>query len=424
MKVLILGSGSREHAIAWKFSKSNRISGLYIAPGNAGTEEIGENLSDIDPENGNAVATACAEYDIDLVFVGPEAPLSAGIVDVLQKEGIRVIGPHKAAASLESSKQFSKDFMVRNGIPTADAEMVSNKKELEKLIKNRNGKVVIKKNGLAAGKGVLESDNTNELLSFGNAILKQKDTLLVEEFLTGYEISVFTLSDGKSYIVLPPTADFKKAGEGDTGLNTGGMGAICPVPIVNRQMMEKIEETVIKPTFKGLESEGLMYRGVLYFGIMITEKGPKVLEYNVRFGDPECQVLLPLIESDFGDFCDAIVRDKLDSFPLSVSQQSALCVVIASGGYPGPYEKGKEVKSLPNFPEKDCIIFQASTKNGKDNKILTGGGRCFSVVGLGPNLVNASIRAYEAVPYVKFEGAWSRSDIGKKFFVSNIGEGE
>ena len=420
LKVLILGSGAREHTIAWKFSKSNRISGLFIAPGNAGTEEIGENLWGVDPEKSDDVIAACRENDIDLVFVGPEAPLSVGIVDALQNEDIQVIGPHKEAARLESSKEFSKEFMIRHGIPTAEAETVTTKKDLEKIIKQRNGKVVIKKNGLAAGKGVLESDDTDELISFGNGILKQKDTLLVEEFLTGYEISIFTMSDGKSYSILPPTADFKKAGEGDSGPNTGGMGAICPVPVVGKQLLADIEEKIVKPTFKGLEKDGLMYKGVLYFGLMITEQGPKLLEYNVRFGDPECQVLLPLIESDFGDFCDAIAKGRLDSFPLSISQKSALCVVVASGGYPGKYSKGKKVKPLPNFPEKDCIIFHASTKASDDHTALTGGGRCFSVVGLGPNLTNASVRAYEAAPQVKFDGAWFRKDIGKKFFVNNV----
>ncbi|MBN2509858.1 MAG: phosphoribosylamine--glycine ligase [Spirochaetales bacterium] len=420
MKVLILGSGAREHAIAWKFSKSNRISGLFIAPGNAGTGEIGENLWDVDPEKSAEVIAACREHEINLVFVGPEAPLSAGIVDALQKEGISVIGPHQEAARLESSKEFSKDFMLRHGIPTAAAVTVTNKKELEKIIKQRPGKVVIKKNGLASGKGVLESDATDELLSFGHGILKQKDSLLVEEFLSGYEISVFTMSDGKTYCILPTTADFKKAGEGDTGPNTGGMGAICPVPVVGKQLLSEIEETIIQPTFRGLEKDGLMYKGVLYFGLMITDQGPKVLEYNVRFGDPECQVLLPLIESDFGDFCDSIAKENLENFPLAISQKSALCVVIASGGYPAKYSKGKKVKPLPHFPEKDCMIFHASTKSTDDHTALTGGGRCFSVVGLGPNLTNASLRAYEAAPQVKFDGAWYRKDIGQKFFMDTM----
>lgn len=416
MRVLILGSGAREHTIAWKFARSNSIGGLYIAPGNAGTDELGENLGDVDILDPKSVLKACEKHNIDLVFVGPEQPLAAGIVDALEKERIPVIGPNKKSAQLESSKKFSKDFMIKHKIPTAAAKEFSSYSSFETYIKNTSGMVVIKKSGLAAGKGVLESDDHKELLDFGKKILKD-DSLLVEEFLTGYEISIFALTDGKSFVLLPPCADFKKASEDDKGLNTGGMGAICPVPVVGDGLMDKIKKEVIDRTFRGLARDGLSFKGVLYFGLMITDKGPKLLEYNVRFGDPEAQVLLPLIDSDFGNLALAIVKQKLADFPLRISNNSALGVVVASKGYPGSYKKGVPVKPIPTFPEKVSMVFHASTTRDKDRKVLTGGGRCFTVVGIGPNLLNANVRAYEAVPRIEFEGAWYRNDIGKKFFM-------
>ena len=416
LKVLILGSGAREHAITWKFSKSNRIAGLFIAPGNAGTDELGVNLPDVDILNAKSVIKACLEHSINLVFVGPEQPLAAGIVDELEKKGISVIGPNKKRAQLESSKKFSKDFMVRNNIPTAGAEEFSKYSNFEAYIKKTDGMQVIKKSGLAAGKGVLESADHKELLEFGKKILKD-DTLLVEEFLTGYEISIFALSDGKNYILLPPCADFKKAEDDDKGLNTGGMGAICPVPIVSSKLMDQIKEEVIQRSFDGLNEENLNYKGVVYFGLMITEKGPQLLEYNVRFGDPEAQVLLPLIDSDFGNLAEAIISQKLDDFPLRINNNSSLGVVLAAKGYPGSYKKGTAVKPIPSLPAAEAIVFQASTQKNKEGTTITGGGRCFTVVGLGQNLLNANVKAYEAVSKVEFEGAWYRNDIGKKFFI-------
>ena len=416
MRVLILGSGAREHAITWKYSKSNRISGLFIAPGNAGTAELGENLPDVNILNPQSVLKACQSNKIDLVFVGPEQPLERGVVDLLIEKSVPVIGPPKKSAQLETSKRFSKNFMLKYNIPTAQAEEFSSYSKYESYIKNISGMVVIKKNGLASGKGVLESDDKKELLDFGKKVLKD-DSLLVEEYLTGFEISIFALSDGKNYILLPHCSDFKKAGENDEGPNTGGMGSICPVPLINSGLMTRIEEEIIGPTFRGLNEENLNYKGVVYFGLMITDKGPKLLEYNVRFGDPEAQVLLPLIESDFGNLSDAIINQRLFDFPLRISDNSALGVVVAAEGYPGNYKKGVPVKPIPVFPEKTAYVFHASTTFDKENRVLTGGGRCFTVVGLGQNLLNANVRAYEAVARVQFEGGWYRGDIGKKFFM-------
>ncbi|MBN1412173.1 MAG: phosphoribosylamine--glycine ligase [Spirochaetales bacterium] len=415
MKVLIIGSGAREHAIAWKLNKSNLISGLYIAPGNAGTDALGTNLP-INPMDFDEIKKACRENGIQYVIVGPEDPLSAGIVDDLSAEGLKVLGPHRDAAKLESSKTFSKQFMKRYNIPTAEAVEFDDKKKLKKYITEKNGKWVVKKNGLAAGKGVLESENKAELISFGMNILKN-DTLLVEEFLEGYEISLFALSDGKNYLVLPPCSDFKKAKEGDTGPNTGGMGSICPVPWVDSELNKKIIDEIVVPTFNGMNREGLNYKGVLFFGLMITEKGPKVLEYNVRFGDPETQAFLPLIDADFGNLLEAMMEGTLDMISLKENPLSSVCVVVASQGYPASYKKGVKVKPIPEISEEKALIFHASTVLDKNGDVLTGGGRCFSVVGMDEDLITAASRAYNAVQFIQFDGAWCRKDIAKKFFV-------
>lgn len=415
MKVLILGSGAREHALTWKYSKSKRITGLYIAPGNAGTGELGINLPDVDPENSEQVINACKKHDISHVFVGPEAPLVAGIVDDLKKAGFPAIGPHKSAAKLEGSKVFSKNFMNSHKIPTASAVEFNNENKFEAYIRATNGPVVIKKDGLAAGKGVLVSDDIEKLISFGKAILKD-DSLLVEKCLKGYEVSIFALTDGKNYKLLPVCADFKRAGEGDTGPNTGGMGAICPVPFVNSSILKKIEQHIVIPTFKGMEKDKLNYAGVLYFGIMMTDVGPLLLEYNVRFGDPEAQVLIPLIDSDFGNIVDAMLNQNLDEYNPRVSINSTLGVVVAAGGYPGSYDIETPVKPIPTYPEKDVLIFHSSTTEDENGKLITGGGRCFTCVGIGSNILKANARAYEAVKGVNFEGSWYRHDIGKKFF--------
>lgn len=416
MKVLILGKGGREHTLAWKFSKSHRIAGLFISPGNAGTAELGENIPDVDICDPAAVVRVCREKDVNFVFVGPEAPLAAGIVDALAAEGISAFGPPKKSAVLESSKAFSKQFMGRHRIPTAKAKEFNNLKDFSAYLAKNKGPLVIKKNGLAEGKGVLESDDQETLYRFGENILRN-DSVLVEEYLKGYEITLFALTDGKSYVLMPACSDFKKALDGDIGPNSGGMGAICPVPGIDSGMLNTIERTIIKPTFDGLVRDRLCYKGVLYFGLMITSQGPKLLEYNVRFGDPETQVVLPLLKGDFGDLCQTLVQEKLKDYTPAYSSCSALGIVIASGGYPGTYKTDKPVEPIPQFPEEDVLVFHSSTRINRDNRIVTGGGRCFTVVGLGENLLNANKKAYEAAAKVNFEGSFYRSDIGKRFFL-------
>lgn len=415
MKVLILGNGAREHALAWKFSTSRRLCGLFVAPGNAGTASLGTNLPEVDPLNGEAVVAACRANDIDLVFVGPETPLEAGVVDAVRDAGIAVVGPDQHRAQLESSKVFSKDFMVRNGLPTAAALEFTEAGPYEAYIKSMTGKIVVKKSGLAAGKGVLETADPAEALAFGLDVLKT-DKLLVEEFLTGFEVSVFVLSDGKDYVVLPPTADFKKAQEGDLGPNTGGMGAICPVPLVDTALWKRILSETVEPTVAALNKDGLNYKGVIFIGLMITAKGPMILEYNVRFGDPETQSLLSLIDSDFGDLALAMAEGTLASYRLELSKKVALGVVVAAPGYPGDYPKGLAIEDLPLTTPGSFHLFQAATTLSTDSgRAVTGGGRCFTAVGVAESFEEAKRKAYQGAAQVKFPGAWYRRDIGSKF---------
>jgi len=415
LKVLVIGSGAREHALAWKFSKSKRIAGLFIAPGNAGTEAVGTNCPDLDPLDFRVVHELCVDRGINLVLVGPEQPLAEGIVDYLGERDIPTVGPPRRAAMLEASKSFSKRFMEKHGIPTAAAQEFSRFREFREAIGGIAGRVVIKKSGLAGGKGVLETSDPEEALSFGKRILSD-DSLLLEEFLEGFELSVFALTDGRSYVLLPPCADFKKAGEDDTGLNTGGMGSVCPVPTVDQTLLGRIEHEVVVPTIRGLEAEGLCYRGVLYFGLMITENGPRVLEYNVRFGDPETQVLMPLIDSDFGNLMEAIMSGTLSEFPVRINTRSAVGVVVASQGYPKSYKKGSVAEVPSDLPESRGLIFHAATSKDRQGRVRTGGGRCFTVVGLAHDTYSATRQAYEAIGSVRFDGSWYRRDIARRFY--------
>lgn len=415
MRVLVLGNGAREHSLVWKLSKSTRLAALFACPGNAGTSDLAENIPGIDPLNPERVVAACREKSVNTVVVGPEGPLAAGIVDALDEAGIPAIGPGRSAARLESSKTFAKDFMERHGIPTAVSRNFTDYDEAASFLRANQKPVVLKKSGLAAGKGVLESQNPEEQLGFAEAVL-ESDSLIVEEFLKGHELSLFLVMDGENYRLLPGCADYKKAGEGDRGPNTGGMGAICPVPWLEPEALDRIERTIISPTVEGLASDGLSYTGFLYIGLMITEDGPRVLEYNVRLGDPESQVLLPILEEDLGSLLSAMKNKRLHERSISKPTSAAVGVVIASPGYPGSYPKGIEVESLPSAKDRSSIVFHAATSTDEHGKLRTGGGRCFTAVGLGRELLEARGRAYKTAAEVRFEGAWFRSDIGGSIF--------
>jgi phosphoribosylamine--glycine ligase len=416
MNVLILGSGGREHALAWKLAASRRVKRVFVGPGNAGTTQSATNLPQVNLGSFETIETACRQNGIDCVFVGPEVPLAEGVVDFLLSRKIPAIGPGRLSAQLESSKVFSKAFLVRNGLPTAQAEEFTEGVPYDKHIRGQAGRrLVVKKSGLAAGKGVLESTDTAELLAFGASVLRG-DSLLVEEFLEGWEVSIFGLSDGRDFVVLPPCTDFKKAHDGDSGPNTGGMGSICPVPWVDGALMRKIQARIVEPTYDALRREGLGYAGVLYFGLMITPEGPKVLEFNVRFGDPETQVLLPILGADLGELFEAMTAGRLASLgPLTANPGAALGIVIASRGYPQSAEKGALVAPIPQRPPHESVVFHASTVRDESGRVLTGGGRCFTAVGMGPDLTDAAARAYTAAKTVSFDGAWYRNDIGRKF---------
>ncbi|NNM54860.1 MAG: phosphoribosylamine--glycine ligase [Spirochaetales bacterium] len=429
MIVLVLGNGAREHALIWKLSQSPSVTELFAAPGNAGTAIHATNLPLVDILNPSQVVQAARQCRADVVFVGSEAPLEAGVVDALQAAGISAIGPDQHRAQLESSKVFSKEFMVRNRLPTAEAREFTDYQAFEGYVTqlferartpsqahapSGEFKLVIKKSGLAQGKGVLEASSADEALSFGKSILAS-DALLVEEYLTGFEISVFVLSDGKDWVVLPPTADFKKAGEGDTGPNTGGMGAICPVPLVTPPLWQKVLSEVVEPTMSALTRDNLNFCGILFIGLMMTAQGPKILEFNTRFGDPETQALLPLIESDFGELVQALAQGRLAGHAWKVSDHKSLGIVIAAPGYPASYPKNLPVAALPSLPPA-THVFHATTTRLND-QLVTQGGRCFTAVATAPTWEAAYDKARGAARGVQFPGAWIRTDIGEKFFI-------
>jgi phosphoribosylamine---glycine ligase len=429
VRILVLGSGGREHALAWKLAASPRVDRVYTGPGNAGTAQVGVNLPGVDPMDFPSVVAACREHTIDCVFVGPEAPLAAGVVDALADAGIAAVGPRKRPALLEASKAFSKAFLQRNGLPTAAGTEYHDASAFVDAVHARAGsRLVVKKTGLAAGKGVFESSDPDELIAFGSSILAG-DTLVLEEFLEGWEVSIFGLSDGTSYVLLPPCTDFKKAHDGDVGPNTGGMGSICPVPWVDAPLLERIRAYVVAPTYAALAREGLGYAGVLYFGLMITREGPKVLEFNVRFGDPETQVLMPMLDGDLGELVGAIAggtlrqwlgsregrTDRAAGLAAGRPGRAALGVVLASRGYPDVTEKGAIVAPIPPQRDDEAIVFHASTRACEDGTVRTGGGRCFTAVGVGGDLAAAAAHAYRAADTVRFDGGWFRRDIGRRF---------
>ena len=420
MNILILGSGGREHSFTHKLIQSKKVTHIFVAPGNAGTQKIATNI-DVNPTDFESVKKAVIAHDIQLVIVGPEAPLVNGVHDFFladdELKSIPVIGPKKDGALLEGSKDFSKEFMFKHGIPTAKYQSFTkeNLQQGKLFLESLTPPYVLKADGLAAGKGVLILDSLEEAKSeleemvsnqkFGDA----SSTVVIEEFLKGIELSVFVLTDGKSYKILPSAKDYKRIGEGDKGLNTGGMGAISPVPFADQTFLNKVEELVVKPTILGLQKDGIDYRGFIFIGLMNDNGNPSVVEYNVRMGDPETEVVLPRIQSDLFDLFDGVANQNLEEKEFSVTDKIATTVMLVSGGYPESYQKGAVISGLDNH--KDSIIFHAGTKI-KDETIVTSGGRVLAVTSLADTIQEALDQSYKTIDSIHFEKMNYRKDIG------------
>ena len=418
MNILLVGSGGREHALAWKMSASPRLGRLWVAPGNAGTARLGPNVVNVDisVEDVPSLVAFAVEKRVDLAVVGPEAPLAAGLGDALRAAGIAVFGPSQAAAEIESSKAFSKDFMARHGIPTARYGVFRSHDEALKHLLGIDYPVVIKASGLAAGKGVIVPDCADDAEAALRQIMLDRefgsagDEVVIEERLTGPEVSVLAFSDGETVRVMPPAQDHKRVGDGDTGLNTGGMGAYAPAPIATNAFLDDVSRNVLQRAIDGMREEGRRFVGVLYAGLMLTPDGPRVLEFNARFGDPETQVILPLLETDLVDVLDACAHGRLAEIDLAWKPGAAACVVMASEGYPGAFPKGRPISGLDGSVE-DAYVFHAGTTE-REGQVVTAGGRVLAVSGWGSDIAAALARAYAAVSGVSFDGAHFRRDIG------------
>ena len=419
MKVLVVGSGGREHAICTSVAKSKRVDKIYCAPGNAGIAALAECVPIGAMEFDKLVAFA-KEKEIDFTIVGMDDPLVGGIVDVFEAEGLKVFGPRKNAAILEGSKAFSKDLMKKYNIPTAAYENFTSAEDAIAYLETAKMPIVLKADGLALGKGVLICNTIEEAKAGVKEIMEDKkfgtagNTMVVEEFMTGREISVLSFVDGKTIKTMSSAQDHKRAKDGDKGLNTGGMGNFSPSPFYTKEVDEFCKKYIYQPTVDAMAAEGRPFTGVIFFGLMLTEDGPKVLEYNARFGDPEAQVVLPRMKNDVIDVMEACVEGRLDQIDLQFEDNAAVCVVLASDGYPVSYEKGFEIKGLENFEGKDdYFCFHAGTKFDENGKIVTNGGRVLGITATGKDLKEARAKAYEATEWVDFANKYMRHDIGK-----------
>ncbi len=419
MKILVVGGGGREHAIIWKLKQSSLVSKIFAAPGNAGISLIAESV-DIKADNISGLADFARKNSIDLTVVGPELPLTLGIVDEFNRRDLRIFGPTQLAAEIEGSKAFAKEFMRKYHIPTASYQIFSDLTEATKFVKSAAFPIVIKASGLAAGKGVVIAHNQEEAVQAVERMMVQKvfgeagASIVVENFLEGQEVSVMAFTDGKTVKMMLPSQDHKRVGDGDTGPNTGGMGAYCPVNFIDDITLKTIKEHILEPTIYGLEKEGRNYKGVLYAGLMMTPAGPKVMEFNCRFGDPETQAVLPLLKSDLADIFIAIVDGNLSIIDeLEWEQKAAVCVILASKGYPDKPEIGKRIFGLRNYSDMNSMLYHSGTRREGKNWI-TAGGRVVGVTSVENDLPSAISRAYDVIGNIKFDGMIYRSDIGSK----------
>ena len=415
MKVLVVGSGAREHTLVWKLARSPKVNEIYAAPGNAGIGQTAINL-DIKATDFTGLEKAVREKRIDLIVVGPEDPLALGIVDHFQKLGIPAFGPTRAAAQLEASKVFSKDLMQKYGIPCAKSVSFSDFAQAKEYATKKGTPLWIKADGLAAGKGAVFAENTAKAIEVLSSMMESKvfgasgEKVVIEDVLVGREMSAFAITDGKNIIPVMPACDYKRVNDGDRGPNTGGMGSYSPPSFVTPELMKKVSSIVMEPVVRAMDKEGRPYKGVVYGGLMVEKGEPSVIEFNSRFGDPECQVILPRLESDLIDIVQGVVDGNLDKVKAQWSQDACVGVAIASGGYPGKYQTGYPITGLDSL-DKDILVFHAATKMGPDGQILTNGGRVLTMVARGKTLKEAREKVYANVPRIRFEGCHYRTDI-------------
>jgi phosphoribosylamine--glycine ligase len=418
LKIMVIGGGAREHALAWKIAQSPKVKKLYVAPGNAGTASIANNLN-IRPNDTEALAKAAQDIGIDLTVVGPEAPLASGIVDYFERLGLPIFGPTKAATQIESSKVFAKKLMQKYGIPCPNSIIFSSYSEAKKYLESQPVPIVVKADGLAAGKGVTVASSKKEALKALSDIMKTKifgpagDSVVIEECLTGKEVSLLAFTDGKTVIPMVPACDYKRAFDNDQGPNTGGMGSYSPPGFFGAKLTQQVVKTIMQPAVEAMAQEGMSYKGVLYAGLMIAADGPKVLEFNARFGDPETQATLPRLQTDLVDILLSIVDNRLNEVAAEWNNNACVGVVMASAGYPGNYKTGFPITGLDKL-DKEILVFHAGTRLDEKSQVYTDGGRVLTVTATGKNMAEARAKAYQNLPRIHFDGCHYRKDIAAR----------